>query len=341
MSAMEDTKFATRLSALMERYGQAVDKVRNHRAVVAYRKFKTTSARILHPDIVGELMKFIPKSELDWLNRESARIIKTKTISNNWVVKKGKVTFSKEKLVVDQDTLKEQKSQYKTLMNSQGKYTPLSSSWLKLGAFNLTNEHKQLGILTVMISSDKHPKWYGAYVYPNVPAEVWIMMTRATGKNGGGAGTVFWNYYLHSFYPSALRAYVKKKLKKQTHGEIWKRENEVRNLDAPEIRELQTMMKDFQKNFFRTKQASKKGSFNKEWYQARNSAKRNMTHSIRKDASRRKIRVIKAQKMVGGWQTTVKVEKTRIEPSFYGQIKGQKRRAKQQINKALRPWKYK
>jgi hypothetical protein len=34
-------------------------------------------------------------------------------------------------------------------------------------------------------------------------------MKTAKGKNGTGAGSIFWKYFLHSYYPSAFRDYVK------------------------------------------------------------------------------------------------------------------------------------
>ncbi|BDT03688.1 hypothetical protein [Spiroplasma ixodetis] len=93
----------------------------------------------------------------------------------------------------------------------------LSSSWLKKGNFYKSNKSLKLGLLQVLIQSDtsKNKRWYGPYTYPNVPEETWNLMKAAKGKNGNGAGTIFWRYFLRGFLPSQIRSYVKKQLKEQ------------------------------------------------------------------------------------------------------------------------------
>ncbi|WP_375317370.1 hypothetical protein [Spiroplasma endosymbiont of Virgichneumon dumeticola] len=93
----------------------------------------------------------------------------------------------------------------------------LSSSWLKKGNFYKSNKSLKLGLLQVLIQSDtsKNKRWYGPYTYPNVSEETWNLMKVQKGKNGSGAGTIFWRYFLRSFLPSQIRKYVKKQLKEQ------------------------------------------------------------------------------------------------------------------------------
>lgn len=81
-----------------------------------------------------------------------------------------------------------------------GEFVQLSSSWLHTGQYKSTTQG--IGTLTVMIRTKK---LYGPYTYPAVPLKVWNMMKNAKGRNGSGAGTVFWRLYLHQFIHSALR----------------------------------------------------------------------------------------------------------------------------------------
>ena len=96
----------------------------------------------------------------------------------------------------------------------------LSSSWVKYGSFQQI-KGSVLGMLTIWVQSDndkKHRK-YGPYTYPYVNRDIWISMKIARGKNGTGAGSVMWNFFLRSWLPSELRIYVvknKEKFDKQT-----------------------------------------------------------------------------------------------------------------------------
>ena len=85
----------------------------------------------------------------------------------------------------------------------------LSSSWVQYGSFQQIRE-SVLGMLTIWVNSDADPKhrWYGPYTYPYVNRDIWTAMLQAKGKNGSGAGSVMWSYFLRSWLPSALRKFV-------------------------------------------------------------------------------------------------------------------------------------
>lgn len=53
--------------------------------------------------------------------------------------------------------------------------------------------------------------------YPAFPQEIWILMTQAKGKNGTGAGTIFWKFWNRKWLPSQLRKYVKSELAKKVN----------------------------------------------------------------------------------------------------------------------------
>ena len=69
-------------------------------------------------------------------------------------------------------------------------FSMLSSSWLISGAYN-AGYGENRGILTLDFVNAKH-----SYTYFNIPREVWEAMKAAKGRNGNGAGSVFWNMYL-------------------------------------------------------------------------------------------------------------------------------------------------
>lgn len=85
----------------------------------------------------------------------------------------------------------------------------LSSSWIKKGQF-LQKANSINGTMILWIQSDKDPKhrWYGPYVYPHIDKQLWLLMKEAKGKNGTGAGSIMWKYFLHSWFPSAIRQYL-------------------------------------------------------------------------------------------------------------------------------------
>lgn len=105
-------------------------------------------------------------------------------------------------------------------------WVPVNSSWILMGNWRQTNSRSQTGQLTIMIQQDKNPKIYGPYTYPSIPFEVWNLMVQAKGDGAGGAGTVFWRYWLRKWIPSHVRKYIKDKLKSEMgieHGNINRR----------------------------------------------------------------------------------------------------------------------
>lgn len=71
----------------------------------------------------------------------------------------------------------------------------LSSSWIQSGEYKLTS----LGVGELTISVIATGK---AYTYPGVVPQVWEAMKGAKGKNGSGAGSVFWALYLRGYRTS-------------------------------------------------------------------------------------------------------------------------------------------
>ncbi|WP_338956171.1 hypothetical protein [Spiroplasma endosymbiont of Polydrusus cervinus] len=151
-------------------------------------------------------------------------------------------------------------------------WQPLNSSWLNSGMFNITNKLTLTGNLTILIytKTAKHPKFYGPYVYPSVPVEIWKLLSNAVSN----AGTLFWRYWLRKWLPSHLRDYIKKRLpqelkEKYPKGNI--------KLTLPHIQKLQ-QIKRFINNL-------KIGHFNfnfageinnKKWYRERKSDVKNI-----------------------------------------------------------------
>lgn len=153
-------------------------------------------------------------------------------------------------------------------------WQPLNSSWLDSGMFNITNKLTLTGNLTILIytKTAKHPKFYGPYVYPSVPVEIWKLLSNAVSN----AGTLFWRYWLRKWLPSHLRNYIKKRLpqelkEKYPKGNI--------KLTLPTVQKLQ-QIKKFINNL-------KIGHFNfnfageinnKKWYRDRKSDVKNINN---------------------------------------------------------------
>ncbi|QJU62358.1 hypothetical protein [Spiroplasma citri] len=79
--------------------------------------------------------------------------------------------------------------------------------------FNITNKLTLTGNLTILIytKTAKNPKFYGPYVYPSVPVEIWKLLSNAVSN----AGTLFWRYWLRKWLPSHLRNYIRKRLPRE------------------------------------------------------------------------------------------------------------------------------
>ncbi|MBW3057647.1 hypothetical protein D6D54_04870 [Spiroplasma poulsonii] len=99
------------------------------------------------------------------------------------------------------------KEQFKNENYLNTNWQPLNSSWLDSGMFNITNKLTLTGNLTILIytKTAKHPKFYGPYVYPSVPVEIWKLLSNAVSN----AGTLFWRYWLRKWLPSHLRNYIR------------------------------------------------------------------------------------------------------------------------------------
>lgn len=82
------------------------------------------------------------------------------------------------------------------------KSSTLSSSWLVFGIYygtRKTGAGHLIGNLELTIHPIKSKRPAKNYLYFNVPYNTWKQMTEASGRNGTGAGSVFWNNYLHGY----------------------------------------------------------------------------------------------------------------------------------------------
>lgn len=134
------------------------------------------------------------------------------------ILKKRHTQEGKEQLSAYQEAIK--------MKRSVDTWVPVNSSWILMGNWRQTNNRSQTGQLTIMIQQDKNPKIYGPYTYPSIPYEVWELMVQAKGDGAGGAGTIFWRYWLRQWIPSHVRKYIKEHLASEmgiTHGPINRR----------------------------------------------------------------------------------------------------------------------
>lgn len=157
---------------------------------------------LFNPTIISKLLKLITPAELNVLTSEINKI------------KKAGKTVSK---LFKKDINNEETKEDKEIKNpDSNNWTILSSSWFKRGMFKTSDQNTKTGELTTLFQSDtaKNKKWYGPYTYPSFPSEVWEVMKKQTGKNGNGAGTIFWRYWNKTWLPSQLRKYVKGRLAK-------------------------------------------------------------------------------------------------------------------------------
>ncbi len=173
---------------------------------------------------------------------------------------------------LEKDNNIKNREQFKNENYLNTNWQPLNSSWLDSGMFNITNKLTLTGNLTILIytKTAKNPKFYGPYVYPSVPVEVWKLLSNAVSN----AGTLFWRYWLRKWLPSHLRNYIKKRLpqalkEKYPKGNI--------KLTLPTVQKLQ-QIKNFINNL-------KIGHFNfnfageinnKKWYRERRSDVKNI-----------------------------------------------------------------
>ncbi|UZQ30847.1 MAG: hypothetical protein OHM56_04905 [Spiroplasma phoeniceum] len=224
-SILENPKIALIIIKLLEKYGnykikailQSIKDIEHQLSQIQY---------YLNPNILSDLLAKIPK------NLE----IQLKDI--------GFLDKNKYKEIV------------KSLTPIESNWTILSSSWCKKGLFQITNKQKLIGNLTILIQSDndKQRRWYGSYTYPKVHIQVWQAMKSATGKNGSGAGSVFWNMWLHVWLRSELREYVNWQIYTQQNkggGDVKLRASRINK----NLLELNKEINRYSNNFYNTKDA--------------------------------------------------------------------------------------
>ncbi|WP_375317700.1 hypothetical protein [Spiroplasma endosymbiont of Virgichneumon dumeticola] len=157
-----------------------------------------------NPNIAKKLLSILKSNELTILKNELNKLFVNPAKKINNLLKDNTKDLNDKD--IEETNNKDEKG-----------WVVLSSSWLKKGNFYKSNKSLKLGLLQVLIQSDtsKNKRWYGPYTYPNVSEETWNLMKVQKGKNGSGAGTIFWRYFLRGFLPSQIRKYVKKQLKEQ------------------------------------------------------------------------------------------------------------------------------
>ncbi|CAB1054372.1 hypothetical protein [Spiroplasma endosymbiont of Danaus chrysippus] len=166
---------------------------------------------VFNPNILKKLTSILKPSELSILQNE---INKFKNPINS---------FKNSIMSTEIRTVKNYVNKFDNLFKENEEEIPdnawevLSSSWFKKGRFTVDNKNLKIGTLTTLFQSDndKRQIWYGPYTYPTFPQEIWILMTQAKGKNGSGAGTIFWKFWNRKWLPSQLRKYVKSELAKK------------------------------------------------------------------------------------------------------------------------------
>ena len=140
------------------------------------------------PQKVGELLGNLSGSQVDSINVVLDKVKKTTTITSpstkrvNDVLGDLKNETAKRK-VVSQDLIVAARKQREDRI--------LSSSWIVWGRWE-PDPTGTVGDLTI------ETKKGSQYTYPSVPYITWTAMKKARGKNGSGAGSVFWALYLRA-----------------------------------------------------------------------------------------------------------------------------------------------
>lgn len=225
-SILENPKIAIRIIKLLEKYGnskikailQSIKDIEHQLAQIQY---------YLNPNILSDLLSKIPKSL--------------------------EIKLFKDISFLDKNKYKEI---VKSLTPTESNWTILSSSWCKKGFFQINNKQKLIGNLNILIQSDndKQKRWYGPYTYPKVHIQVWQAMKAATGKNGTGAGSVFWNMWLHVWLRSELKEYVNWQIYTKQNkggGDVKLRASRINK----NLLELNKEINRYSTNFYNTKDA--------------------------------------------------------------------------------------
>ncbi|WP_425381505.1 hypothetical protein [Spiroplasma endosymbiont of Polydrusus pterygomalis] len=195
-----------------------------------------------NPNIIKKLLSILKPNELTELKTQLDKLVFKP-------IKKVNNLFKEDKKDINGKNIE------KDNKDDKG-WVILSSSWFKKGLFYKSNQSLKVGILQGLFQSDtsKNKRWYGVYTYPNVPEETWNLMKVQKGKNGNGAGTIFWRYFLRSWLPSQIRKYVKKQLKEQKS--ITKGRKSYYILQAKNINVLKTtaFINKLERGFFKLKE---------------------------------------------------------------------------------------
>lgn len=248
---------------------------------------KTTGKKIITP---ATLIKYLenPKNILTDISKIPKKQLEA---SMKELQKEYSQTYKEIK-----DKQKQQTKQESTIINN------LSSSWIKKGKFKKISKKFDTGELTIWIQSDKSNKSYGPYTYPLFERSVWSLMKLAKGKNGTGAGSVFWKYYLHSYYPSAFRKYVKKNFGTKSLSTLTRNYSE--NSDKREKyrtnsnydRERLIKLKNERKKAFQTR--IKEYTFNKQTEEFKNKVNKNKAIIASQKVIKKSNKVIKKAKRI-------------------------------------------
>jgi len=316
-------KFSTKMSKwymqtfnkLWKNYPKAYQKIKPW--LGAYQNTKKMYAFMSNPNLIQLFLKNIPTKKV--LEFEKT-IIKVEKLIEKSTISELKKKLNKELYKEKIDTLNDE-------LNGKGKWTDLSSSWIKKGKWELSNKNKNLGYLWIQTIKNNN-----IYIYPAVSYEIWVLMKNSNGSNGGGAGTYFWKYFLHEWYPSALKSKINKDLKR---GKITQKEH----IDI--YREvIQNSTNNFYKN--KSKKALNSPNLGVNWYKNRSGKGKianikKSTKLLDKQNSTTYIQISKNKKEFIGYNINpIKKIKTKKIDNLYGSIKKSKNKIKKNINKIVK-----
>lgn len=199
---------------------------------------------IFNPNIIKKLIKVITPDEFKTIQSAINKV--SGLFSEKGNTKDTKTPLNDKEKAIKKGNLID--------IDSKG-WIELSSSWFKKGTFKKNSPSLKQGLLTGLFQSDfaKNKKWYGPYTYPSFPEEIWILMTQQREKNGNGAGSVFWKYWLRSYLPSKLRTYVKKNLKDTLGISKGRKSYYVLKVNNINIQKTTNFINKLEKGFFRLK----------------------------------------------------------------------------------------